>query len=127
MTTLPILALVLTGVLGLFFYIYLFIFISGPNRARAFGRIYGEIVSPGPNGERPFIKSITNWGFFKRSFKSFLRHYRLMLFPVPKAVAGKACPDAHLVTLSGESKSLLKDYVKVNNEMPLILNMGSYT
>jgi hypothetical protein len=42
-------------------------------------------------------------------------------------VLGKPCPDASVVTLDGEKRSLLTDFVLTCPSTPLILNMGSYT
>lgn len=41
---------------------------------------------------------------------------------------GKNALDGEVITLSGEKKSLLNDYIKkMPSGMPLVLNMGSYT
>ncbi len=105
-------------------YIFVFIFVSG---SKPSGGNYDKFVHETCSSKTPFIKTVLTFGYFKRTFKQFYQHYKLKLFPVPKAQLGKACPDAKLVTLNGEMKSLLANYVNVNPEIPLILNMGSYT
>ena len=106
-------------------YVFIFIFISGSSSK---GLPYDEFVMfiCSPKGTKSFMSTVFTWGYFKRSFKNCLRHYRLKLFPVPKAMLGKACPDAKLVALDGTVKSLAEHYLKLD-DMPVILNMGSYT
>jgi hypothetical protein len=44
------------------------------------------------------------------------------------ATLGKIAPDAKLVDLEGKVLSLQKDFIlKMAKDVPLILNMGSYT
>jgi hypothetical protein len=120
----PLLLLLLAGIL---LYIFAFIFLSG---SKATGAAYDAFVMDicSPNGDKAFIRTVFTWGYFKRSFKQFYQHYRLKWFPVPKATLGSRCPDAKLVSLDGEELSLLDDFVnKMDPDMPLILNMGSYT
>lgn len=111
---------------ALFVYIFLFIFLSGPEaRSKAYDKFVMEICSP--NGDFAFIKTVFTFGYFKRSFKRFCQYYRLKLFPQPRAEVGKRAPDATVVTLDGEKRSLLKDFLLDAGDMPVILNMGSYT
>lgn len=47
---------------------------------------------------------------------------------ITTARVGRPAPDAHIVSLSGESKNLVKDYIKrMPRGMPLVLNIGSYS
>lgn len=112
---------------ALFFYIFIFIFISGSsNTGQAYDKFIMTICSPKGDGE--FFKTVLTWGYFKRSFKRFYQHYRLVLFPQPRAELGKPCPDATVITLENQGvRSLLRDYIDNAGDMPVILNMGSYT
>ena len=111
--------------LALLFYVWIFIFISGSaNKGQPYDKFIMDICS---SSTFSFFKTLLSWGYFKRSFKTFYRHYRLKFFPVHFAELGKKSPDAKLIDLDGNVKSLLKDYIEKSYSMPLILNMGSYT
>ena len=126
MNNLAIAGLVLTGALALVIYIFLFPFLSGSkNSGGAYDKFVMEICCP--KGDDTFLQTLLSWGYFKRSFKNFVRHYRLKLFPVPSAQLGKRCPDCQVVTLDGKVKSLLKDYLEVDSDLPIVINLGSYT
>jgi hypothetical protein len=115
-------ALVL-GVLLSFVYIWTFIFISG---SRHTGKPNDELIMRlCSKGNTSFAQTLFTWGYLKRSFKNFYRYYRLKLYPAPFAKLGNRCPDARLVDLDGNMRSLL-DY-ELDFDIPLILNMGSYT
>jgi hypothetical protein len=122
------LGLAASGGVVLFLYIFLFIFLSGEgNRGRAYDKFIMAICSP--QGDGAFFMTVFTFGYLKRTWKRFLQHYRLKLFPQPTATLNKPAPDAAVVTLSGEKRSLLKDFIQETQKMnmPLILNMGSYT
>lgn len=111
--------------LALLFYIWIFIFVSGSaNKGQAYDQFIMDICS---KSTFSFFKTLLSFGYLKRSFKTFYRYYRLKFFPVEFAQLGKKSPDAKLIDLNGNEKSLLKDYIEKSYDMPLILNMGSYT
>jgi hypothetical protein len=113
---------------ALLFYIWIFIFVI-PGGAGPSGKPYDNfIMKICSSSDLAFFRTILTWGYFKRSFKTFYKFYKLALFPVPFAKLGGVAPDAKLVDLDGNSKSLLLDYIKkCPPSIPLILNMGSYT
>jgi len=116
------------GIVGvaLFLYIFAFIFTNGSSPQ---GRSYDKFIQDmcNPKGQFSFLQTVLTYGYLKRTTKLCIRHWRLKLFPQPTAELGKPCPDATLVTLNNESKSLLRDYVHKDTHIPLILNFGSYT
>lgn len=124
-STLIVLALG-AGIFILILYIFAFVIVFGPQPK---GKEYDKFIMDlsAPQGDASFIKTVLTWGYFKRSFREFIKYYKLKFFPVSKATLGKRCPDATLVSLDGTVKSLLKDYVDIDQDIPLILNMGSYT
>ncbi len=114
--------------LACLFYIWIFIFVipggTGPS-GKPYDKFIMQICS---KSDFSFFKTLLSWGYFKRSFKTFVRFYKLALFPVEFALLGKPSPDAKLIGLDGKEKSLLADYIKkCPAGIPLILNMGSYT
>ena len=109
----------------LLFYIWIFIFISGaPSKGREYDKFVMKICS---KSGWTFFRTLLTWGYFKRSFKTFLRHYRLKFFPVPQAELNCIAPNAQLVSLDGSKTTLWSKYISETEKMPLILNMGSYT
>lgn len=112
------------------FYIYIWNFTLLESPA-PFNAKYNKFVMKvsSPKGVKQFIRTLFSFGYFRKSFARFLRYYRLKIFPVSRAEAGEKAPDATLVTLDGQTRSLLKDYILDPrfNDIPLILNMGSYT
>jgi hypothetical protein len=108
-----------------FLYIWTFIFIrnSGP-KGQPLNEYVMKLCS---KRSLSFARSLFTWGYCKRAFKNCYRYYRLKLYPAPFAKLGKRCPDAKLVDLDGNVRSLLADYVDLNSDIPLVLNMGSYT
>lgn len=110
---------------ALLFYVWIFIFISGSsNKGTAYDEFIMKICS---TNNWSFFRTLLSLGYLKRSFKNMYRYYKLKFFPIPFAKLGGQCPDAGLVDLNGNRKSLLLDYSMKNPTIPLILNMGSYT
>jgi len=100
-------------------YAVLFIFIHGSSPAQRMNML---------KNLRRVVKTALTWGFAKASVRRFVNHYRLVMFPQPQAMMGCAAPDAQVVTLNGEVKGLVSDFIqKMPTGMPLVLNMGSYT
>ncbi len=111
--------------LGFFLYSWQFIFLHGSSPSgKAYDLFVKKVCS---SGDVDFLKTILTFGYYKKSFSRMIWYYRLKFFPVPTATLGESAPDAKIVTLDGQVKSLLKDYINVNSDIPLILNMGSYT
>lgn len=106
-------------------YIYHFIFIHGsPNKGTDNDKWIRQVAF-GPKGD--IGKTITTWGFFKASFREFRRYYRTLFSMEPQATIGKVAPGGDVFTLDGEQTSL-EDFIDaVPRDMPLILNIGSYT
>jgi hypothetical protein len=116
------------GVVFFCLYVFLFIFLTGSsNQGRPYDKFIMDICSP--KGDGDFFKTVFTFGYCKRTVKRFLQYYRLKFFPQPTAELHKPAPDATIVTLNGETRSLVRDYVEECQKLriPLILNMGSYT
>jgi hypothetical protein len=115
--------------IALFLYIFAFVFLPSDPESTNKGRPYDKFIMDtcSPKGDAAFFQTVFTFGYLKRTTKKFFQYYRLKLFPQPQASVGRPCPDATLVTLEGKIKSLIDDYVKKEPNMPLILNMGSYT
>mmetsp|Transcript_9443 Transcript_9443/g.8449 ORF Transcript_9443/g.8449 Transcript_9443/m.8449 type:complete len:126 (-) Transcript_9443:497-874(-) len=119
---------IITTVLFIFFiYVFLFIHIhlSSPQ-----GKPYDEYVFQRsfPKGAQHFIYSFFSLGYIKLSWLKFTEYYYRKLFPNKDlAKLGFRSPDAEVYTLNNEKKSLLNDYINISYQMPVILNMGSYT
>jgi hypothetical protein len=111
---------------ALFFYVLSLIITNGSSPQ---GKTYDKFVQDicNPKGRFSFLRTVLTYGYLKRTTKLCLRHWHMKLFPQPTAELGKPCPDAALVTLNGEARSLLRDYVQKESHIPLILNFGSYT
>lgn len=112
--------------LGLLFYLWVYIFISGSSpKGGAYDKFIMGICT---SSDFNFFKTLLCWGYFKRSAKECIKAYKLYFFPVPMAKLGGKAPDAKLVDLNGNSKSLVEDYIKkMGPSIPLIINIGSYT
>ena len=120
-----VLGLVSSALFSALFYVWIFIFISGSSSK---GDPYDEfIMKICAASNLSFFRTLLTWGYLKRSFKNCYRYHKLKWFPVPEAKLGSFCPDAKLVDLKGGYKSLLSDYASQYENIPLILNMGSYT
>mmetsp|Transcript_26196 Transcript_26196/g.44171 ORF Transcript_26196/g.44171 Transcript_26196/m.44171 type:complete len:128 (+) Transcript_26196:70-453(+) len=106
-------------------YIYHFIFLHGsPNKGTDNDK-WIRLVVFGPKGD--ITKTTRTWGFFKASFREFRRYCRTLFSTEPQATMGKIAPGGDVFTLDGE-KSSLEDFIDgVPRDMPLILNIGSYT
>ena len=75
-----------------------------------------------------FIWTLASWDYFTWSLRRVTKHHYLKLFPGTMAAPGQQAPDAELVTLTGETKFLTRDYFnKLPADMPIVLNFGSYT
>lgn len=70
--------------------------------------------------------SLFSYGFFKVSWKRFLYDFKRYWFRIQSVEQGKLAPDAQLVTLD-RKVIYLKDVLSQCGDMPVILNMGSYT
>jgi predicted metal-dependent hydrolase len=112
--------------LALLFYIFVFLFIPRKYEPR---KMVEKIIVwvKSPTAVLKFWRTILTIGYMKRAIKKFYQYYRLKFSPQPRAEEGKSCPNATVVNLDGEMKSLLHDFVQVDPHIPLILNMGSYT
>jgi hypothetical protein len=74
------------------------------------------------------LKTVLTYGYFKASFRRFIQHYKLFFSRKPIAKLGQKAPDAEIVSLDGTVLSLQRDFIsKMAKDVPLILNMGSYT
>jgi hypothetical protein len=119
-------AAIFGGAVLLFLHVFLFIFTSGssPGKDAAQDEFIDQTCAP----NKTLINTVVTWGYFKATWRRCKNYYRLLLFPQPRAILGKIAPDAKIVNLTGEEKSLVSDYIsKMPMGMPLILNMGSYT
>jgi len=75
-----------------------------------------------------FLWTLCSWHYFTWSLRQMLQHHYLQLFPGTIAAPGQQAPDAEIVTLTGQAKSLLKDYIQaLPADVPMVLNFGSYT
>jgi len=114
------------GVLGLGLYVFGFIFLSGSSPGKNKGQ--DDFIDKTCTGEKGLVKTVLTWGYAKATWRRFINRYKLVIFPQPQAMLGKAAPDAKLATLDGKEQFLLRDHVeKMAPGMPLILNMGSFT
>ena len=112
--------------LFLFLHSFLFIFTSGSKPGEnSLSKFIHNVCS----GKKGLMVTVLTWGYYKASLRRFFQHYRLLIFPQPKAKCGCKAPDALLVDPNtNETKSLVKDFIdKVPKGIPLVLNMGSYT
>jgi hypothetical protein len=74
------------------------------------------------------INTVYSWGYVRASFTRCWNYYKVRIWPVPFALEGQKAPDAKLVDLHGNPKSLLHDYIQAMPAgKPIILNMGSYS
>lgn len=121
----PVLSILFLLVCGLAVYIFGFIFLSGSSPGSDQSQDAYVNATCAPNG---LLKTVLTWGYTKASFRRFYDHYRLLLFPQPRAQLGQKAPDGSVVSLNGKSQSLIDDYIlKMPVGMPLIINLGSYT
>jgi hypothetical protein len=119
----PVVALTLVPL-----YIFLFIFIHGSVPGAAGNKNQDAFVDETCCPTRGLLKTVITWGYVKATWRRFVQHYRLIIFPQPQAKLGTKAPDAQLFRLDGSTCSLLQDFVaKMEPGMPLILNMGSFT
>lgn len=111
-------------------YIHFFIFIHGaPNKGTEQDKWIRQVAF-GPNGD--IWKTTRTWGFFKASFREFCRYYRTLFSLHPQACLGALAPDGDLFTLEGASTSLEEVMygtaaLPLPADMPLVLNIGSYS
>lgn len=121
---LNILLIVLSAVCATVVYIYYYMFIHGAQNKGTKHDLWIREVCFGSSSISESIRSI---GFFKASFREFLRYYRVTMGLVPSVKLGQCALDAALVTLDGKPINL-SDYIKaMPSNVPLVLNMGSYT
>jgi hypothetical protein len=114
---------ILLGFATLIIYIFTFIFLSGSSPK-------GDEHSKNVNKQcaksfGSFVKTVFTWGYFKASFRRF-KQYLLNINTI-KATLGKQAPNAEVISLDGTKKTLFSIINAVPKDVPLILNMGSYT
>jgi len=110
----------------IFLHTWLFVIMGG---SQPCGKPYDNFIMQicSPKGYLHFISTVFTWGYFKCSMKMCFRYYMSQLLAAPKAKIGSKCPDMKVISLDGQTLSLLSDYVMQDPSIPLILNMGSYT
>jgi hypothetical protein len=103
---------------------YMFLMGSSPGDNPALDAFIQSTLSS-KSDKNGFMKSVFTFGYMKASLRRFWAAHRVY-FSMTVAEKGKTAPDALVVTIRGEEKSLRGEYIK-KTSVPLILNMGSYT
>jgi hypothetical protein len=117
--------LTLSALAGILYYIGSFVMVkySSPNKDPEYDKWVRDVCAP-----TGILKTLLTVGYFKASLKIIFRHYKQFFLSIPVAELGKPAPDACVVDLCGNKKSLRNDYfANMQKSMPLILNFGSYT
>jgi len=109
---------------ALIIYVLLYMFLMGSSAGKNAALDSFIINTLGDGG---MLKTVLTLGYVKATARRFFAAYRAWL-TMPIAEEGGDVLDAAVITLQGEEKSLLADYIAgLPTDMPLILNMGSYT
>lgn len=84
-------------------YIFGFIFIHGsiPGANKKQDEFIDKTCAPSG-----LLKTVLTWGYTKATWRRFLVHYKGVLYPQPQAKLGQRAPDAVLITLDGQARSL---------------------
>jgi hypothetical protein len=78
------------------------------------------------SGESTMLSSVLTFGYVKASFRRFFATYRAYA-TVFIAEEGKRAPSARVVKLDGVNTNLSTIFEALPVDMPIVLNMGSYT
>lgn len=95
----------------------------------------GPPKSPQHGRKRPFhvramhltYHFLTSFGFIKLCGRRLAYYFKLYMNKERCARKGHKAPDAKVVTQLGVVKSLKVDYFEKYADMPIIINMGSYS
>jgi len=79
-----------------------------------------------PTGEHHFVLSFFSFGFLKRSWKQCTYRLKRAIFKGKYAKYGESAPHAQIVSMAGDAMDL-KDYFDKFSNIPIIINMGSYS
>lgn len=105
---------------------YMFLMGSSPGEHPALDAFIKSTLSTGDGKGRGMLDSVLTFGYVKATFRRFYATYRAY-FTMTIAQEGKQAPDAAVVTLSGELKTLHAIFQSVPSGHPIVLNCGSYT
>jgi len=108
--------------LVLYILLYMFLMGSSAGKNAALDAFISNTL-----GDGGMLPTVLTYGYVKATVRRFLAAYRAWL-TMTIAEEGGDVLDASVITLQGQEKSLLADYVAcMPTDMPLIMNMGSYT
>ncbi len=76
-----------------------------------------------------FFNTLLSTGYARLAIDRFVRGWSANLGLIRRVEQGQAAKDAALLTLDGQKRSLLNDYIlkPAYKGQPIVLNFGSYT
>jgi hypothetical protein len=115
--------LVLSLVVFINVWFYVILYGSSP-KGKPYDKFVFRVTSK--HGDHHFLMSLFSFGFFKVSWRRLVFDMKRYCFPSQPVEVGTVAPNAQLVRLHGQIVQL-KEILSQSGDMPVILNMGSYT